>query len=133
MKREYVTPMMIGERFSPNEYIAACGASGTTYKFVCDAQKQWGFNLGGRVYKETNGIDGLQKRGTNIDLYLGEYHNCNATHIVESTDDFLDGYFDPYGVIDAEVRKVVIWRGEDGQNIHCTTKLNKTDWETAKS
>ena len=133
MKREYVTPMMIGERFSPNEYIAACGESGTTYKFVCDAQKEWGFNLGGSVYLETNGVDGLQKSGSSPDDYLGAYQNCNATHIVESTDEFLDGYFEPKGIIDTSVRKVVIWRGEDGQNIHCTTQLNKTDWETAKS
>lgn len=133
MKREYVTPMMIGERFSPNEYIAACGESGTTYKFVCDAQKKWGLNLGGSVYQETNGVDGLQKRGSNRDSYLGEYHSCSATHIVESTSDFLDGYFEPTGVLDTTVRKVVIWRGEDGRNIHCTTRLNKTDWETAKS
>ncbi|MGF0102594.1 hypothetical protein [Bariatricus sp. SGI.019] len=133
MKREYVTPMMIGERFSPNEYIAACGESGTTYKFVCDAQRKWGANLGGIVYLETNGVDGLQRSGSNPDSPLGLYHSCSATHIVESTSEFLDGYFEPTGVIDARVRKVVIWRGEDGQNIHCTTKLNKTDWETAKS
>lgn len=133
MKKEYVRPMIIGEKFAPNEYIAACGDSGTTYKFVCDAQKQWGINWGGSVYQETNGIDGLQKNGSNKDSYLGEYINCNATHIVESTDDFLDGYFEPKGLVDTSVRQVVIWRGEDGRNIHCTTQLNKSNWETAKS
>ena len=35
--REYVKPTMEGEVFAANEYIAACGDSGTVYKFTCDA------------------------------------------------------------------------------------------------
>lgn len=130
MKREYVRPIMVGEHFMANEYIAACGESGTTYKFVCNASKNYGIDLGGSVYLETNGKPDLQ---TNSDEYLGGYHQCSETHIAESTDVFLDGYFKPSGLIDTAVRKVVIWRGENNDNIHCTTTLDKSKWETAKS
>ena len=34
MKRAYVRPTMVGERFVANEYVAACGDSGKMYKFV---------------------------------------------------------------------------------------------------
>ena len=37
MKRAYVRPTMVGERFVANEYVAAWGESGTVYKFRCNA------------------------------------------------------------------------------------------------
>lgn len=37
MKRAYVRPTMVGERFVANEYVAACGDSGKVYKFNCNA------------------------------------------------------------------------------------------------
>ena len=38
MKRAYVRPTMVGERFVANEYVAACGDNqDTVYKFKCDA------------------------------------------------------------------------------------------------
>lgn len=33
MKRAYVRPTMVGERFVANEYVAACGDKGKVYKF----------------------------------------------------------------------------------------------------
>ena len=35
--KNYVKPMMESEAFAANEYIAACGDSGVTYKFECNA------------------------------------------------------------------------------------------------
>lgn len=62
MKRAYVRPTMVGERFVANEYVAACGDSGTVYKFECDA----GDRLGGySVY--LNGDDGVA--GTDDDIF----------------------------------------------------------------
>ena len=43
MKRTYVRPTMVGERFVANEYVAACGESGKVYKFECNAP-------GGKLY-----------------------------------------------------------------------------------
>lgn len=37
MKRVYEAPAVSLEQFAANEYIAACGDTGTVYKFVCDA------------------------------------------------------------------------------------------------
>ena len=37
MKRTYVRPTMVGERFVANEYVAACHDQNTVYKFKCDA------------------------------------------------------------------------------------------------
>lgn len=55
MKRAYVRPTMVGERFVANEYVAACGDKGTVYKFKCDA----GGGKSGEVYLETNGRKGF--------------------------------------------------------------------------
>lgn len=43
MKKEYVRPVIVGERFAPNEYIAACGDSGKVYKFECNAGSKHNF------------------------------------------------------------------------------------------
>lgn len=37
MKRRYERPSAYIEEFTPNEYVAACGDSGTIYKFQCTA------------------------------------------------------------------------------------------------
>lgn len=55
MKRRYERPSAYIEEFTPNEYVAACGDSGTIYKFKCTA----GGGERGGVYKETNGQAGL--------------------------------------------------------------------------
>lgn len=40
MKRAYVRPTMVGERFVANEYVAACGdIEHGNYKFECNAGK----------------------------------------------------------------------------------------------
>lgn len=41
MKRAYVRPTMVGERFVANEYVAACGDSGKVYKFECNAGNEF--------------------------------------------------------------------------------------------
>ena len=141
MKKEYVRPTMIGERFAPNEYVAACGDSGTTYLFKCDA----GDGVSGNVYLETNGVSGLQTTGQWIqtgdlpwqgywqeaDKSLGGYHACGETHEADSKDSFLEGYYVPYG--SSKVTSVIVWRGTHNDNVHCTTNLDMNSWETAKS
>lgn len=127
MKRTYVRPTMVGERFVANEYVAACGDSGTVYKFKCDA----GGGYSGHVYLETNGKPGFQEGflGMGGDRYLSDYHACGITHDADTADTFLDGYYVRRG----NVTQVKVWRGEDGKNTHCTTKLDMSKWETAKS
>ena len=79
MKRRYERPSAYIEEFTPNEYVAACGDSGTIYKFKCTA----GGGEPGGVYKETNGQAGLQiGRGGDKRISRGEasYHACGETH-----------------------------------------------------
>lgn len=134
MKQQvWSSPKTVFEQFVPQNYIAACGDSGTVYKFTCDA----GGGTSGTVYLETNGIAGLQKSGTNRDTSLGGYHACNIYHEAESSDGFLDGYF-VYGELEGwdyteKTMQVIVWRGENNDNVHCTAELDKTKWETAKS
>lgn len=128
MKRTYVRPTMVGERFVANEYVAACGDSGTVYKFKCDA----GGGKYGSVYLETNGKPGFQEGdflGRGGDRYLSGYTACGITHDANTADDFLDGYYVRRGT----VKQVKVWRGEHRNNTHCTENINMSTWETAKS
>ncbi len=125
------------QKFEANEYVAACG-NGTTYLFTCDA----GGGKSGKVYVESNGVEGLQTTGEWVgglgghwqaaDESLGGYHACQTTHQADSEDNFLNGYYVPYGS-SSNALDVIIWRGEDNDNVHCTTKLNQEDWEIARS
>lgn len=135
-KRIWSKPEMNEFAFAANEYVAACGDGGTVYKFICNAARDlpsW-LDWGGKVYQETNEQDGLQETGDQCDTYLGEYHSCSKTHEASKLDEFLFGWFKPTGLIlDTDPKQVVIWRGEEGNNIHCTTNLDMEKWETAKS
>lgn len=136
MKKTWEEPRILVQQFMPNEYVAACGASGTVYNFVCDA----GDGVWGSVYQETNGRPGLQAGGRNGDTRIAKYsefwgsgyHACGTTHEAESNSGFFEGYYCAEGYTDNPV-PVIIWKGEDGKNVHCTTKLNMNDWTTAKS
>ena len=129
MRQVYESPKMFVQEFVPNEYVAACGDVNKIYRFVCNAGT-YDTLLGYDVY--TNGEDG--KPGTWDDVYLGGYTPCDATHDASTTDEFIEGYMrKDYGLIEGSKIDVIIWRGPDGKNIHCTTNLNKNEWETAKS
>ena len=126
MKRKYERPWMVGEEFSPNEFIAACGDSNTVYKFKCDA----GGGVPGYVYQETNGQEGLQT-GRGGDKLLSLYKACGTTHEAQTTDDFLDGYYVTGS--GRNVTPVIVWRGPENDNTHCTENLDMSKWETTKS
>lgn len=130
--RKYKKPVLNVEQFTANEFIAACGDSGKTYKFVCNANSNGWLSNGGVVYEENGKKEGLQIFGSNADRLLGVYNPCNATHIAESYDkDFSKGYLCATGNI--KVQDVIIWKGDNGDNIHCTKNLDMSTWETAKS
>lgn len=128
MARSYRKPMMNVEKFVANEYVAACGESGVVYKFKCDA----GGGVPGYVYLENNRKPGLQVGG---DQFLGGYHACGTTHEAESTDSFQKGYYVVDGGLFGQdtVTPVIVWRGPNNDNIHCTENLDMSKWETAKS
>lgn len=131
MARSYRKPMMNVEKFVANEYVAACGESGVVYKFKCDA----GGGNYGAVYLETNGQEGLQTSGRNRDKFLSYYEACGITHEAESTDSFRNGYYVVEGGWFEEdtVTPVIVWRGPNNDDTHCTENLDMSKWETAKS
>lgn len=131
-KRVWTMPQAEVEKFEMNAYCAsACGESGTHYKFKCTA----GGGVSGNVYVETNGVEGLQYGDSwqwwNWDESLGGYHACDIEHAAEANDVFLNGYYCPDG--SNEVIPVVIWKGENNNNVHCTTNLVIDNWQTFKS
>ena len=128
-KENWVRPVTLVQQFVANEYVAACGESGTTYKFECDATKGWGLDLGGIVYRDNN-HNGKLDWG---DKFHSTYIACGETHVAESTDKFFDGIFLATSIAGTPIIPVIVWPGEDGKNCHCTTNLDMKSWETAKS
>ena len=129
MKRVYVRPTMVGERFVANEYVAACGDENKVYKFTCDAPR-------GTLYyypKSDGKIDGVYT-GDGRASRIGSYHPCNAKHEASTTNDFYDGFVDYNGNRRQDDGEgVIVWRGPRNNNGHATTKLDMNTWETAKS
>ena len=123
-------PLTEVQKFEANEYVAACGDSGTTYYFKCDAGEpyQYGDILGfplidDHPYKVTTDSGRVLTRS---------YGPCNETHVAESDSEFLHGYIDNTYTKEDEHIEVMIWTNY-GTNVHCTTDLDMKDWETAKS
>lgn len=130
MKRAYVRPTMVGERFVANEYVAACGEGGTVYKFECNAGDKNLRLYPYKVYVDSN-KDGKYDEN---DAFLGKYHACGEPHEASSKDGFLDGFMiDTRLLHNHKPQSVIIWRGKEGDDIHCTTNLDMNKWETAKS
>ena len=130
MKKAYQKPTLAAQLFAANEYVAACGDHGTNYLFECNA----GDGRPGIVWLETNGQPGLQKgnRHEEGDQSLGGYTACGKKHEASSQSDFKAGYYVSLFGSDTPVN-VIVWRGENNNNVHCTTNLDMNNWETAKS
>lgn len=129
MRKEWMEPVIEVQEFVANEYVAACGDSGTVYKFTCDASRGWLY-----YYPESDGqIDG-NYTGSGSQKFIGNYHPCGRTHEASVTDDFYDGFVDYNwnGKPDTG-EEVIVWRGPKNNNGHATTNLNMSSWTTAKS
>ena len=115
-------PKAVIEKFIPNEYIAACGDSGTVYNFECNAGIKYGGNRNYHYRVWTSGGRVL----TNA------YGPCGAVHQAESNDEFLSGYMDDKNTSENENIPVIIWT-DHSTDVHCTTNLDMSQWSTAKS
>lgn len=128
--KAYVKPMMDSEVFAANEYFSACGDTNNEYIFKCNAMG----GITGTVFYSDGDDDFEPFRG---DSWMGTgYHACGKKHVTQVGDDFIEGWYVTGwdGVTGGDwVEKVIIWRGPEGNNIHCTTNLDKNTWETAKS
>lgn len=140
MKKQYITPSLIGERFLANEYISACGDSGKVYKFKCNAgskRKEYNVYLSDGSPYCTSGKDYGNKEIWGWEHYSPCYDEQTGEgyHEAESDSVFLKGYMYEQGYRGADTGEkidVIIWT-ENYTNCHCTTDLNISSWETAKS
>lgn len=142
MKKRYERPSAYIEEFTPNEYVAACGESGTIYKFQCTA----GGGKKGDLTDVTGTInytDGGRHKELGTKRYTS-YHACNAEHSASSSDTFVRGRYYHNGGDDnlrGKYEDVYIWfepLGEDWfgnkrYDIHATTNLSMDTWGRAKS
>ncbi len=127
-KNVWVQPQTVVQQFVANEAVSACGDENKVYKFTCEA----GGGGNGTVYLDSD-HDGEWNLLYDEILTLAGYHACGKTHEAPTTDDFQEGFFITGVVPPYNVQKVIVWRGENGDNVHCTTNLNMTTWPTAKS
>ena len=71
--------------------------------------------------------------GHEINGYDYYYHPCYTTHEAESDSGFLTGYYmDDMSTRRDDKIPVTVWT-DYGTDVHCTTKLDQSSWETAKS
>ena len=112
MKRTYVRPTMVGERFVANEYVAACHDQNTVYKFKCDAP-------GGRLYYYPGSdgkVDGVHDKSDRA-KFLGDYHPCSKKHEASTTNVFYDGFVDyNWNGKQDSGEGVIVWRGPRNNN-----------------
>ena len=135
-KQTWEEPQILVQKFIPNEYVAACGDSGTVYKFECNAGDGWG---GYSVY--LNGDDGVAHTRDDIfwcggdDAVRGNrtYTRCGVTHSAKDNNDFFPGYIQRRRVFGGITEKAVIVWTDNGTNTHCTTNLDMDSWVTEKS
>ena len=129
MKKAYVRPTMVGERFVANEYVAACGDTEFgKYKFECNAGKS--YKRYSVYYEGNNGRTYIAGRW---DAQFGSYHPCGKTYEADTTDEFINGFIDDQSTPWKDERiPVIIWT-ENGKNVHCTANVDRDSWETTKS
>lgn len=131
MKKRYERPSAYIEEFTPNEYVAACGDSGTIYKFRCNAGEEghhynvYYMNGNKKTYIANNDPWDWEAK-------FGSYHPCGKTHEAKANSGFIRGFIDDQDTWEDEKISVYIWT-EGGTNVHCTTDLDMGTWETAKS
>lgn len=150
-KMMWSKPEMNEFAFAANEYVAACGDSGTTYMFKCDAglvekdipwypypgqePTYWAPTYGDLTDSEGN----LYTSGKDT-----AYHACGVTHQANVEDEFVLGRFydnDGNDDLSGAWKAVYIWIEKKFSYItqswyndyHATKNLDKEHWETNKS
>ncbi len=126
MKRTYESPRAYVEEFTPNEYVAACQDGPTQYLFKCDA----GGGRHGGLYDSNWKL---------ISNSSNSYSACGETHLANTEDEFIRGYFDPdRNHRNGNEQEVYIWIEQrpwwqGGTNRHATTDLDIKHWEKNQS
>lgn len=141
MKQQvWSSPKTTFEEFVPQVYCANCSGDdyhGTIYYFECNAGELGLKSYPYAVYEGTYSGNAKKNFFGNWTGHGGKYRNmyhaCGEKHEASSEDEFISGFMDDERTDDVfEAIPVIIWT-EGGTDTHCTTNLNKEDWEIAKS
>lgn len=146
-KRIWSKPEMNEFAFAANEYVAACGPSGQTYKFECNAEIEgnhtdiFGQKYDNLYYYSDARVNAAEPAPTNWDKMtatkLGKYHPCNDTHDAPVSEAYYWGFVDNNddGKHDSSgslIETVIVWieRGFFGniRDAHATKELDINDW-----
>ena len=130
MKKRWEEPIILVQQFVANEYVAACGDSGTVYKFECNAGEPYTYT-GILGFPMTD--DYPYKVTTDSGKLLTKHYGpCGETHEAPENTGFMNGFMDNNYTSDDEHIPVIIWTNND-TDVHCTENLDMSKWETAKS
>lgn len=135
-KQTWEEPQILVQKFMPNEYIAACGDSGITYNFECNAgEAGHQYAIWDGTYKQHRYGNTPNYSTINGHKFDGNWYftPCKKTHEADSDSGFLTGYYlDDTSTRTVEKIPVVIWT-DNHTDVHCTTNLDMNSWTTAKS
>lgn len=117
MKRAYVRPTMVGERFVANEYVAAC------WKIKCNVPEGYGYIDNNK----NNRLDFGEERLTSI------VHGCNKWHTgvrgVPGDGPEPNAMWHPFPSW-GEDYPVYYWRDGNGKDDIHFSKVEDAQWET---
>lgn len=124
MKKKYVRPVMVGERFTTNEYVAAC------WKIKCNVPYGIGF------YDENN--NNQYDEGT--DTYIARGYGCGTYHNGVESDNgpVANAMWQPRKKIgwfgreenDGSAYPVYMFVTSNNNNGHHFSKVEDAEWET---
>lgn len=124
--RNWERPMVVVDTFAANEFVSTCGEENKVYKFKCDAGNEYSSYSS---FIDSNNNGKLDKS----DEQIGHnYHPCGETHDARTKDEFYNGFIKS-NYASWKIIPVIIWRGKNGDNVHCTTNLQMDTWQTEKS
>lgn len=140
-KMSWNNPAVEVQQFVPQEFCGSCADGGMNYLFECNAGVSRGLDHG-HIYVERYGsADTFDYTGNTVrERELGYFRPCNEKHVSPTTSEYLEGWFVPYDVEQwlifqryvqhyDQAFKVIIWRGNNNDNIHATENLDIESWE----
>lgn len=121
MKRAYVRPTMVGERFVANEYVAAC------WKINCNVPLGYG-------YIDNNGNKKFDRGDTRLTPYYESVSGCGKYHTgvkgVPDDGPNANAMWHPDSWFGREDYPVYYWRDGQGEyDIHFS-KVKDAEWAT---
>lgn len=142
-KEKWEAPQILVQKFLPNDYCASSCGTHKKYYFNCNAGNS---NIEYAVIKDGTSIrngnaeyfrsPGSGNSMTGYPDYWGEsaFSPCGIQHEASPNSRFISGYYldNPRTTRNENIR-VIIWTGDNDDNVHCTTQLDPKTWDVTRS